>query len=432
MHVIATFYPTRLMRGMQLYSRRPVSTTRSTTVVTVLVAVSVAHLLNDLIQSLLPAVYPLLKDEFGLDFWHIGLLTLTNQLTASLLQPLVGHFTDRRPKPFSLAIGMTSTLLGLLLLAAAPRFALLVPAAALIGIGSAVFHPESSRVARAASGGRHGFAQSLFQTGGNAGSSLGPLLAAFVVVPHGRSSIAWFALVALVAIALLWRVGRWYAHAGATRVAAAHHEAAHGLTDREVRRGVAILLVLVFSKYVYLASLTSYFTFFLIHKFHIDVQSAQLHLFGFLAGAAAGTFAGGPIGDRVGRKVVIWASILGVLPFTLVLPYANLFWTSVLSVVIGLVLASAFSAILVYGQELMPGRVGLVSGLFFGFAFGVAGIAAAALGRLADVTGIETVYRLCAFLPALGILTAWLPETTAALRPGYAASEPRQARASDT
>ncbi|HEX4565526.1 MAG TPA: MFS transporter [Vicinamibacterales bacterium] len=387
-----------------------VSSARSKTVFTVLVAVSIGHLLNDLIQSLLPAVYPLLKAEFGLDFVHIGLITLANQLTASLLQPAVGHFTDRSPKPYSLAIGMTSTLLGVLLLAAAPSYLLLVPAAALIGIGSAVFHPESSRVARMASGGQHGLAQSLFQTGGNAGSSLGPLLAAFIVAPYGRQNIAWFALVAMLAIALLWRVGRWYAHAGIKRAAAAHHDLPHGLPDSDVRRGVAILLVLVFSKYVYLASLTSFFTFFLIHKFDISVQSAQLHLFGFLAGVAAGTFAGGPIGDRVGRKVVIWVSILGVLPFTLVLPYANLFWTSVLSVVIGLVLASAFSAILVYGQELLPGRVGLVSGLFFGFAFGIAGVAAAALGWLADVTSIETVYRLCAFLPALGILTAWLPD----------------------
>lgn len=383
---------------------------RSTTVLKVIAAVSVGHLLNDLIQSLLPAVYPLLKIEFRLDFWQIGLITLANQLTASLLQPLVGHLTDRRPKPYSLVFGMMSTLAGVLLLASAPRFAVLVLAAALIGVGSSVFHPESSRVARAASGGRHGFAQSLFQTGGNAGSSLGPLLAAFIVAPRGRHSIAWFGLVALAAIALLWRVGRWYAHAGIKREAAAMHESVHGLPDRDVRRGVAILLALVFSKYVYLASLTSYFTFFLMHKFNISVQSAQLHLFGFLAGVAAGTFAGGPIGDRVGRKVVIWGSILGVLPFTLALPYANLFWTSVLSIVIGLVLASAFSAILVYGQELLPGRVGLVSGLFFGFAFGVAGIAAAGLGWLADATSIDTVYRLCAFLPALGILTAWLPD----------------------
>jgi FSR family fosmidomycin resistance protein-like MFS transporter len=386
------------------------SNARSATVFTVLLAVSVGHLLNDLIQSLLPAVYPLLKSEFRLDFVHIGLITLTNQMTASLLQPVVGHFTDRNPKPYSLMIGMTSTLLGVLMLAAAPTYLVLVAAAALIGIGSAVFHPESSRVARMASGGRHGFAQSLFQTGGNAGSSLGPLLAAFVVAPYGRHNIAWFALVAILAIGLLWRVGRWYAHSGIKRAAAAPHEVPHGLPDRDVRRGVAILLILVFSKYVYLASLTSYFTFFLIHKFGISVQSAQLHLFGFLAGVAAGTFAGGPIGDRIGRKVVIWVSILGVLPFTLVLPYADLFWTTVLSILIGLVLASAFSAIIVYGQELLPGRIGLVSGLFFGFAFGIAGVAAAALGWLADVTSIETVYRLCAFLPALGILTAWLPD----------------------
>jgi FSR family fosmidomycin resistance protein-like MFS transporter len=379
-------------------------------VLNVLGAVSVGHLLNDLIQSLLPAIYPMLKSGFGLDFWHIGLITLTNQLIASLLQPVVGHVADRRPMPYSLALGMTSTLCGLLLLAFATRFALILVAAALIGIGSAIFHPESSRIARAASGGRHGFAQSLFQTGGNAGSSLGPLLAAFIVAPHGQRSIAWFALVALAAIFLLWRVGRWYAHHGMARAATAR-DRAHNLTDAHVRRGITILLILVFSKYVYLASMTSYFTFFLIHKFNISVQSAQLHLFAFLGGVAAGTFAGGPIGDRFGRKFVIWGSILGVLPFTLMLPYANLFWTGVLSVVIGLVLASAFSAILVYGQELMPGRVGLVSGLFFGFAFGVGGIAAAALGRLADATSIETVYRICALLPALGLLTAWLPET---------------------
>jgi FSR family fosmidomycin resistance protein-like MFS transporter len=378
-------------------------------VLNVLAAVSVGHLLNDLIQSLLPAVYPLLKARFGLDFWHIGLITLTNQLTASLLQPVVGHVTDRRPMPFSLALGMTSTLVGLLLLAFATRFALILPAAALVGIGSAIFHPESSRIARAASGGRHGLAQSLFQTGGNAGTSLGPLLAAFIVEPRGQHSLGWFALLALVAIALLWRVGHWYAHAGITRIAAGHG-GGHAPPDAHVRRGIVILLMLVFSKYVYLASMTSYFTFFLIHKFGVSVQSAQLHLFGFLAGAAAGTFAGGPIGDRFGRRFVIWGSILGVLPFTLLLPYANLFWTGILSVVIGFVLASAFSAILVYGQELMPGRVGLVSGLFFGFAFGVGGIAAAALGRLADATSIETVYRICAFLPAFGLLTAWLPD----------------------
>ncbi len=362
-------------------------------------------------QSLLPAIYPLLKTQFGLDFWHIGLIALANQLTASLLQPVVGHITDKRPQPYSLALGMTATMGGLLLLSVANRFELLLPAAGLIGIGSAVFHPESSRIARAASGGRHGFAQSFFQTGGNAGSSLGPLLAAFIVAPRGQASIAWFSLFAIAGIAILWRVGVWYSHTGMKRAAATVKEAGPGLPRRDVRRGMMILLVLVFSKYVYLASLTSYFTFFLIHKFQISVQASQLYLFGFLAGVAAGTFAGGPIGDRIGRKSVIWVSILGVLPFTLVLPYVSLFWTAVLSVVIGLILASAFSAILVYAQELAPRRVGLVSGLFFGFAFGVAGLAAAALGKLADATSIEFVYRLCSFLPALGLLTALLPNT---------------------
>lgn len=387
------------------------TTSASRTAFAVLIAVSVSHLLNDLLQSLLPAVYPLFKAKFDLDFLHIGLIALANQLTASLLQPVVGHFTDRRPQPYSLALGMTATMSGLILLSVADRFGLILSAAALIGVGSAVFHPESSRIARAASGGRHGFAQSFFQTGGNAGSSLGPLLAAFIVAPRGQGSIAWFSVIAVAGIAILWRVGAWYAHTGMHRAAATVNEAGPGLSRAEVRRGMAILLILVFSKYVYLASLTSYFTFFLIHKFQISVQASQLYLFGFLAGVAAGTFAGGPIGDRVGRKVVIWASILGVLPFTLVLPYVNLFWTAVLSVVIGLILASAFSAILVYAQELAPRRVGLVSGLFFGFAFGVAGIAAAALGKLADATSIDVVYRVCAFLPALGLLTAFLPDT---------------------
>lgn len=387
------------------------STSASRTAFTVLAAITASHLLNDLMQSLLPAVYPILKMQFGLDFWHIGLIALANQSTASLLQPVVGYVTDKRPRPYSLAIGMTATMAGLLLLSVANRFALILPAAAMIGIGSAVFHPESSRVARAASGGRHGFAQSFFQTGGNAGSSLGPLLAAFIVAPRGQSSIAWFSIFAIVGIAILWRVGRWYSHTGMKRAAATVKEAGPSLPGGEVRRGMTILLVLVFSKYVYLASLTSYFTFFLIHKFQVSVQASQLYLFGFLAGVAAGTFAGGPIGDRIGRKLVIWVSILGVLPFTLVLPYVNLFWTAVLSIVIGLIIASAFSAILVYAQELAPRRVGLVSGLFFGFAFGVAGLAAAALGWLADATSMDFVYRLCSFLPALGLLTAFLPDT---------------------
>ena len=375
----------------------------------VLITLSVCHLLNDLLQALLPAIYPMLKSNFALDYWQIGMITFTNSVTASLLQPLVGLSTDRVPRPYSLAIGMTCTLAGLLLLAFAHRFGLLLAGAAVIGVGSSIFHPESSRIARLASGGRHGFAQSLFQTGGNFGSSLGPLLAAFIVLPRGQSSLAWFSVIALVAIALLWRIGRWYAASGAAVPRAAARDAVRAPMSRDVRRALIVLLVLVFSKYVYLTSLTSYFMFFLIDRFGISAQSAQIHLFAFLAAVAAGTFAGGPIGDRFGRKYVIWGSILGVLPFTLALPYASLFWTGVLSVIIGLVLASAFSAILVYAQELLPGRVGLVAGMFFGFAFGIAGLGAAGLGWLADATGIEFVYRACAFLPALGICAAWLP-----------------------
>jgi FSR family fosmidomycin resistance protein-like MFS transporter len=378
---------------------------------------SVCHLLNDMMQALLPAIYPMLKQSFGLGFWQIGLITLTNQVTASVLQPVVGLYTDRSPKPFSLAVGMGFTLVGILLLATAGRFAVLLVAAALIGVGSAVFHPESSRIARLASGGRHGLAQSLFQTGGNFGSSLGPLLAAFIVLPRGRGSIAWFSVAALLGIALLWRVGGWYA----TRVRAGSVSAAvardTSLTRAHVKRALGVLLVLTFSKYIYLSCLVSYYTFFLMHRFHVSVHSAQLHLFGFLGAVAAGTFLGGPIGDRIGRKYVIWGSILGVLPFSLVLPYASLFWTSVLSVAIGLILASAFSAILVYAQELLPGRVGLVAGLFFGFAFGVGGIGAAALGKLADVAGIDFVFRVCAFLPALGLLTALLPDLRSRAEP---------------
>jgi FSR family fosmidomycin resistance protein-like MFS transporter len=313
---------------------------------------------------------------------------------------------------------MTVTLTGLLLLSVAGRFAVLLLAAALVGVGSSIFHPESSRIARAASGGRHGFAQSLFQTGGNAGSSIGPLLAAFIVVPRGQSSVAWFSVAAIIGIVLLWRVGSWYAHAGIPRLAASHpHDVAAALPAPQVRRGLVILLILVFSKYVYLTSLTSYYTFFLIHRFGLSIQRAQIHLFIFLGAVAAGTFIGGPVGDRVGRKLVIWVSILGVLPFSLALPHANLFWTTTLSVIVGLTIASAFSAILVYGQELMPGRVGLVAGLFFGFAFGIGGIGAAVLGRLADLTSLDFVFRVCAWLPAIGILTALLP-TPAGVRAG--------------
>jgi FSR family fosmidomycin resistance protein-like MFS transporter len=382
----------------------------------VLVALSLCHLLNDMMQALLPAIYPMLKSDFELGFWQIGLITLTNQMTASVLQPVVGLYTDRRPKPYSLAIGMGFTLAGLVLLAVAHRFALVLGAAALVGVGSAVFHPESSRIARLASGGRHGFAQSLFQTGGNAGSSLGPLLAAFIVLPRGRGAVAWFSIFAIAGIVLLWRVGHWYAVrllAAAARPAASPPRESR-LPRPEVIRAMVVLLVLTFSKYIYLASLTSYYTFFLIHRFQVSVQSAQLHLFAFLGAVATGTFVGGPIGDRFGRKYVIWGSILGVLPFSLVLPYASLFWTGVLSVVIGLVLASAFSAILVYAQELVPGRVGLVAGLFFGFAFGIGGIGAATLGKLADLTSIDTVFRVCSVLPVLGLLTVFLPDLRAA------------------
>jgi MFS transporter, FSR family, fosmidomycin resistance protein len=386
----------------------------------VLAAISFCHLLNDMMQSLLPAVYPMLKASFGLDFGQIGLITLTYQLVASLLQPFIGHYTDQRPQAYSLAVGMGFTLVGLLLLAMAGGFGTILVAAALVGIGSSVFHPESSRVARLASGGRHGFAQSFFQVGGNAGSSLGPLVAAFVVVPRGQSSIAWFSVAALIGIVVLWNVGHWYGRRHgprATERTVLSHPAPSPLPRKQVRIALAVLLALIFSKYIYLASLVSYYTFYLIHKFHLSVQSAQIYLFAFLGAVAAGTIIGGPVGDRVGRKYVIWCSILGVLPFTLALPYANLFWTGVLSVVIGLILASAFSAILVYAQELVPGRVGLISGLFFGFAFGMAGVGAAVLGELADHTDIAFVYQLCSFLPAMGLLAAFLPNLEPAGRP---------------
>ncbi len=382
----------------------------------ILLAISFCHLLNDAIQSLLPAIYPILKNSFHLDFEEVGLIALTSQLTASLLQPLVGHYTDRKHQPYSLAVGMGFTLVGLLILSRAPNYGTVVVSAALVGIGSSVFHPESSRVARMASGGQLGLAQSFFQVGGNAGTALGPLLAA-LVLPRGQSSVAWFSLVALLAIVLLARIGAWAKKGWASRRkfppgGEAHLSAAGGrpvLPGKKIAFCLAILTALMFSKYFYLAGLMSYYTFYLIHKFHVSLQSAQLHLFVFLGAVAAGTFIGGPVGDRIGRKYVIWCSILGVLPFTLVLPYANLFWTSILSVVIGLILASAFSAILVYAQELLPHRVGMISGLFFGFAFGLGGIGSALLGKLADFTSIDFVYRVCAFLPVIGLLTAFLP-----------------------
>ncbi len=377
----------------------------------VLIALSVCHLLNDLLQSLLPALYPLLKGTYSLDFWQIGMITLTNQVTSSLLQPLVGHYTDSRPHPYSLPVGMGFTLAGLLLLASANSYEWLLAAAALVGIGSSIFHPESSRIARLASGGKHGLAQSLFQTGGNFGTSLGPLLAAFFVLPRGQGSVAWFSLVALFAILILWRIGCWYWTTGQERRRAAGHlRPLHQLPRATVQRLLAILLALVFSKYVYVSSFVSFFMFFLIDRFGVSVQQAQVHLFAFLGAVAAGTFIGGPVGDRIGRKPVILISIVGILPFALILPYADLFWTTVLSVVIGLVLSSAFSAILVFAQELVPHRVGLVSGLFFGFAFGVAGAGAGVLGWLADVTSIAFVYRVCAFLPLIGLLGFLLPD----------------------
>jgi FSR family fosmidomycin resistance protein-like MFS transporter len=363
-----------------------------------------------MMQSVIPAVYPIFKSSYRLDFGQIGLITLTSQLTASLLQPVVGLYTDHRPTPYSLPVGMTFTMVGLILIASAPSFAAVLAAVALVGMGSAVFHPESSRVARMASGGRHGLAQSLFQVGGNAGSSMGPLLAAFIVLPAGQGSIAWFSLLALVAIVVLMRVGAWYKrHPSMTPKSRAMRSTQAPLPRRRIAWAMAILIALIFSKYFYLASVVSYYTFYLISKFHVSVQTAQVHLFVFLGAVAAGTVIGGPVGDRIGRKYVIWCSILGVLPFTLALPYANLFWTEILTVIIGLVLASAFSAILVYAQDLLPGRVGMVSGLFFGLAFGMGGVGAALLGRLADARGIEYVYHVCAFLPAIGLLTAFLP-----------------------
>jgi FSR family fosmidomycin resistance protein-like MFS transporter len=379
----------------------------------ILTAISLSHLLNDMMQSLIPAIYPVLKASFALDFGQIGLITLVYNLTASLLQPAVGIYTDKRPQPFSLALAMAMTLSGLLLLSVASNFAMILMAVALVGTGSAIFHPESSRVARMASGGRHGFAQSFFQVGGNFGSSLGPLLAAFIVLPYGQGSVAWFSLAALTGIAVLTGVGLWYR--GERRrpkaTAQAGRKGEPALPRRTVTRAIVILLVLIFSKYFYMAAMTSYFTFFLIGKFGLPVRDAQLYLFAFLAAVALGTFAGGPIGDRVGRKYVIWFSILGVLPFTLLMPHANLFWTGVLSFVIGMILASAFSSIVVYAQELMPGRVGMIAGIFFGFAFGMGGLGAAVLGELADFTSLTLVFNLCAFLPLLGVLAAFLPNT---------------------
>ncbi len=384
----------------------------STTSFKVLGAISVAHMMNDMIQSILLAIYPMLKDSFQLSFAEIGLITLAYQIAASLLQPCIGLYTDKRPTTYSLPVGMGFTLVGLLMLAYAPSLPYLLVAAVLVGTGSSVFHPESSRVARMASGGRHGLAQSLFQVGGNVGSAMGPLLAALFIIPHGQGSVAWFSLAALFGIVVLVGIGRWYgANRALLKPRARVARPGGELSRSRVLGALAVLGVLIFSKYFYLASLNSYFTFYLIDKFDLSVRSAQLFLFLFLAAVAVGTVAGGPIGDRIGRKIVIWVSILGVTPFTLMLPHANLLWTGVLVVVIGLILASAFSAIVVYAQELVPGKVGMIAGLFFGFAFGMGGLGAAALGHLADVTSIRYVYEVCAYLPFLGVVAILLPDT---------------------
>ncbi|RZK82015.1 MAG: MFS transporter [Pedobacter sp.] len=382
------------------------------TVFPILFAISFSHLLNDTIQSLIPAIYPIVKDSYHLTFAQIGLITLTFQMAASLFQPFVGMYTDKKPQPYSLAIGMGFTLIGLITLSLSTGFYMMLVSVALVGTGSSVFHPEASRMASAASGGKRGLAQSIFQLGGNAGSSIGPLLAAWIIVPNGQISIIWFSIIALLAILILSRVGNWYK--GYMLVLKAKQGAKQPVIVNSFSKGrvvasVVILLILIFSKYFYMASLTSYFTFYVIDKFNVSVQSSQIYLFVFLVSVAAGTLIGGPVGDRFGRKYVIWFSILGTAPFALMLPYANLFWTGVLVVPIGVILASAFSAILVYAQELIPGKVGLVSGLFFGFAFGMGGIGSALLGNLADSMGIRYVFHICSFLPLIGILTAFLP-----------------------
>lgn len=382
----------------------------SRTVYPILLAISFAHLLNDTIQSLISAVYPIIKESFDLTFTQVGLITLTFQMTASLLQPLVGFYTDRNPKPFSLAVGMAFTLLGLVCLAFASSFSALIFSVGLVGFGSAIFHPESSRVAFLASGGRHGFAQSLFQVGGNAGSSLGPLCAALIIAGRGQRNILWFSVAAILGIVVLYKVGWWYqehlVQASRNKQPAKRY---NSISPRKVALSLCILIALIFSKYFYLASITSYYTFYLIQKFHVSVASAQIHLFLFLFAVAAGTLIGGPLGDRFGRKYVIWISILGVAPFTIALPYANLMWTSILTIPIGVILASAFSAILVYAQNLLPGKVGMIAGLFFGLAFGMAGIGSAVLGKLADLTSIAYVFHICSYLPLIGLLTAFLP-----------------------
>ena len=383
------------------------------TVYSILFGISLSHMLNDMIQSLVPSIYPLLKDTFALSFTQVGLITLTFQMTASIFQPFVGNYTDRNPQPYSLAIGMGFTLAGILYISVANSFAAILISVALIGTGSSIFHPEASKIAYLASGGKRGLAQSIFQVGGNFGTAVGPLLAALIIVSYGRSHVVYFGLFALLAIGVLIYVGRWAKgqfKEMKTRKVRTEEVASHHLSRRMVHVSIGILLILIFSKYIYLASITSYYTFFLIEKFDVSIKASQLFLFGFLFASAVGTYMGGPLGDKYGRKYVIWFSILGAAPFSLAMPYANLFWTVVFSVVIGFILSSAFSAILVYAQELMPGKIGMISGLFFGFAFGVAGIGSAVLGVLADVRDINFVYHLCSFLPLIGLITWKLPD----------------------
>ncbi len=379
----------------------------------ILIAIGFSHLLNDVMQSLIPSIYPIIKDSFKLTFAQIGLITLTFQLSASILQPFVGFYTDKKPKPFSLTVGMIFTLTGIVLISFASTYAILLSAVALVGIGSSVFHPEASRVAHLASGGKRGTAQSIFQVGGNAGRSIGPLLAAIIIVPFGRPSIIWFSILALIAIIILIKIGSWYKRINTSHLKSKKQvtdlELNHNFSRRKVIFTVLILLILIFSKYFYLAGMTSFFTFYLIDKFQMSVQTSQIYLFIFLASAAVGTMIGGPLSDRFGRKYIIWFSILGVSPFTILLPYANLFWTTILTILIGVILASAFPTILVYAQELLPGKVGMIAGLFFGFAFGIAGIGSAVLGELADQTSINYVYQVCSFLPLIGLITWLLP-----------------------
>jgi FSR family fosmidomycin resistance protein-like MFS transporter len=381
------------------------------TVFSILLALSFTHFLNDTLQSLIPAMYPILRDSQGLNFSQVGMITFTFQMSASILQPLVGLYTDKKPQPYSLAIGMGFTLIGLVCLSMATQFYLVLIAVSLVGMGSAVFHPEASRMAYMASGGRHGMAQSLFQVDGNAGSAMGPLLAALIIVPLGQFHVLWFSGLALIAIVVMMSISKWYL-ANTHRLKpkkVAEHSNRPALTNTQVYVSLGILLVLIFSKYFYMASMTSYYTFYLIDRFHVSVQASQIYLSIFLVSVAAGTFIGGPVGDRIGRKYVIWISILGVAPFSLLLPHVSLAWTVVLSIFIGVILSSAFSAILVYAQELMPGKVGMISGLFFGFAFGMGGVGSALLGRLADATNIRFVYQVCAYLPLIGLLTGLLP-----------------------